>query len=118
MPKLADIPKFIWGGDYAVDIHFHYLESWLAERGERSPVDMDPDFQRGHVWNDRQRSKYVEYLLRGGQSSFDIYWNQPGWPELNKKADLPDVLMIVDGKQRVTSVRMFMGEYIQTGFHS
>lgn len=47
MPKLLDIPPFIQSGEYEVDCDIRYLESWLESYPE---VDLDPDFQRDHVW--------------------------------------------------------------------
>lgn len=120
MPDFKDIPQFIHGGNYACDVPFDYLQGWLdGQRRDGQIVDLDPDFQRGHVWNDEQRSRFVEFILRGGQSSYDIRWNHPTWsasprPEDKdyKPRDLPEVLTIVDGLQRLTAVLKFMNNEI------
>lgn len=64
---------------------------------------MDPDFQRGHVWTEVQQIRYVEFVLRGGESSREIHFNHPGWMNSYEGA-----MVLVDGKQRLESVRKFM----------
>ena len=109
MAKFSDIPKFIHGGSYTVDVSFDGLAEWLARQNDPFPVDLDPDFQRGHVWTDEQRTKYVEFLLRGGQSQVTLYWNHPAFTnEKQGHCDLDDRLVLVDGKQRLTACLMFM----------
>jgi hypothetical protein len=102
--KFQDIPKFIHGGNYQVDVQWTYLESWLdsySDHGSKG-VDLDPDFQRAHVWDEYKQAAYVEYILRGGQSSYSLHWNSPRGPSSG------EVLTIVDGKQRMEAVRKFM----------
>jgi hypothetical protein len=102
--KFKDIPKFIHGGSYACDVPWTYLADWLTRHQEDgSLLDLDPDFQRGHVWDDDKRARYVEYILRGGTSSKDLWWNCKDWMNGGRGP-----LMIVDGKQRMEAVRKFM----------
>lgn len=103
--KFRDIPKFIHGGSYACDVSWSYLEDWLnGNIADGTGLDLDPDFQRGHVWDDRKRAAYVEYVLRGGMSSKSLWWNCKGWN--HGRRDTP--LTIVDGKQRLEAVRKFL----------
>jgi len=102
--KFKDIPKFIHGGNYACDVSWAYLEEWLEHQRKDADLDLDPDFQRGHVWDDDKRRAYVEYVLRGGQSSKDLWWNCKGW--MDGRRDEP--LTIVDGKQRLEAVCKFL----------
>lgn len=103
--RFRDIPKYIHGGSYAVDVSWSYLEEWInANIKDGTGVDLDPDFQRGHVWDDSKRSAYVEYVLRGGMSSKSLWWNCKGWN--HGRRDTP--LTIVDGKQRLEAVRKFL----------
>lgn len=111
MPKLADIPQFSNDGRYAADVPWAYLEEWIDAQAKRnSGLDLAADFQRGHVWTDAQRSRYVEFILRGGQSSKILYWNAPTWMKVRKSKDqdIPGALVLVDGTQRLESVRRFM----------
>lgn len=66
-------------------------------------VDMDPAYQRGHVWEPAQESAFVGYLLKGGKAG-------PIWVNRYEDAttgganwfDLP--VTIIDGKQRLTAL--------------
>jgi len=66
-------------------------------------LELDPDFQRHYVWNEHQQARYVEFILKGGASSYTLYWNREDWNGENKKP-----FTIVDGKQRLEAVRKFM----------
>lgn len=62
-------------------------------------LNMNPDFQRGHVWTEIQQSKYVEFILKGGKSGRDFYFN---WnPDTND-------YVCVDGLQRTTALQNFV----------
>ncbi len=119
-PRLQDIPQFIGcSGAYTVNIGWRYLEEWLKEYTKYGELDLDPDFQRGHVWREEQESAYVEFILQGGQSSRTLLWNHPFHFKMagSKDSDLPKTLVIVDGKQRLRAVRRFMaGEIHAFGY--
>jgi hypothetical protein len=93
---------------YEVDISWDYLEDWLARQDEYFGLDLEPPFQRGHVWTLAQRSKYIEWILRGGWSGKDIFWNCPGWND----GKPTHKIQCVDGLQRVTSVRMYLRDEV------
>lgn len=101
---------------YEIDMGFAHLEKWLDSmnrdwgRDGKPGLNLDPDFQRGHVWDDAQRVRYIEYLLRGGTAANTIHWNHAYWEFFPGHAapDLPYELQIVDGKQRLEAVRRFM----------
>ena len=57
---------------YRVDVMWSYLFSHLNHYNESYGIDLDPDFQRAHVWAEAQQIAYVEYQLRGGISGKDI----------------------------------------------
>ena len=88
---------------YAIDVHLAFLENNLEQIGGRSGLNLDPDFQRGHVWNDEQRSRFVEYRLRGGRYGRDIWFNSINWGNSKEQE-----VQIVDGLQRLTAMRMFL----------
>jgi hypothetical protein len=69
--------------------------------------DLNPDFQRAHVCTEEQQSKYVEFILRSGQSGRDIHFNCKGWMR-----QFDGVLVIVDGKQRLNAVLSFLSDKI------
>ena len=98
--RLGDIPQFPRAG-YEVSV------PWASMQNHVSSVDfpfiMEPDYQRGHVWNDEQRSAFIEYGLMGGESSMVITTNCPGW-----MGDWRGPYELVDGLQRVTAVLKFL----------
>lgn len=101
-----DIPQFTPSAPYTVHGAWHNIEDQLKDWNEvayGSPLNLDPDFQRGHVWTEKKQREYVEFILRGGQSSKDIYMNHPRWMDSFKGE-----MTLVDGKQRLEAVRKFM----------
>lgn len=85
---------------YRVDVGWHDLERQLEHYGDSTlyQMDLDPDFQRGHVWSKAQQIAYVEHALRGGKSSMELQFNCAGW-----FGDWRGPLYLVDGKQRLTA---------------
>lgn len=107
-PMLRDIPQFISGGNYAVHISWSHLLRHIEKQQEEKPgLDLNPDFQRAHVWTEAQQIAYVEYALRGGQSGRDLWFNCAGW-----FADWRGPYVVVDGKQRLEAVRRFLTDEI------
>lgn len=112
MPKFEDIPQFTRSAGYAADIPWsdllRSLDRYLAQG-----LDIDPDFQRAHVWDDAKRSRYVEYVLRGGASGYDIYTNCPGWSAGDQRSDF----VLVDGKQRLEAACKFLRNELRVFGH-
>ena len=105
-----DIPKFPHSG-YEVDISYGSLENWL-ERELGQGLNLLPDFQRGHVWTEEQRTRFIEYQLRGGEGGKVLCFNHPGWSGRNGKP-LDGPYEILDGLQRLTSARMFLNNELR-----
>lgn len=102
--RYSDIPQFTRQAGYTVDVSWNYLvSSWLPDQLEAG-LDLDPDFQRGHVWTAEQQRRYIEFILKGGRTGREIQTNHPGWHTQAVKG--PYVL--VDGKQRIEAVIRFM----------
>jgi hypothetical protein len=105
--KYREIKRFTREGNYQVNISLDYLQEYIEEQMDRKHgiacLDIDPDFHRGHVWNDDQRISYTEFFLRGGYTGRIIYTNCVGW---QGSYDGPYVL--VDGKQRLTALMKFV----------
>ena len=100
--RISSIPQRIPTGTYIVNSMLEYLEGSIDRYKEEYGLDLSPDFQRGHVWNEKQRVSYVEFVLQDGKSN-PIYLNAPNWNDMSK-----DNMVIVDGKQRLTSLLMFL----------
>jgi len=103
---------------YNVDVSWDSLEHHLERYNEVHPaegiggLDLNPDFQRGHVWTEDKQIAYVEFILRGGKSSKDVYFNHPNW-----MGSFKGEMVLVDGKQRIEAVRQFMSSKIKAFGH-
>ena len=104
IPLSDAAPQFTKSAPHSVHISINYLESQISQIEEYGKLLLQPDFQRAHVWNKDQQIKFMEFLLRGGKSGRDIYFNSPEW---RVGFDAPD-MVLVDGLQRITAVRLFM----------
>jgi len=104
--KFSDIPKFTQRPTYHVSISLDYMEDWINYETEELGLQLNPDFQRGHVWTQEQQILYIEYLLHGGASGKDFYFNRVGGfsDYKNPKADF----VCVDGLQRITAIIVFV----------
>lgn len=88
---------------YRCDVSWTHLERHIAREVKDVHLDLNPDFQRAHVWNTTQQTAYIEYILQGGTSGRELYFNCVGWMR-----DWRGPYVIVDGKQRMEAVRAFM----------
>ena len=98
-----DIPQFVHDGGYTCDIPFESLPDEVKRFITKYGLQMQPDFQRAHVWSNKQSIKFVEFLLRGGSSSRIIYFNHPGWMSCYEGD-----FVLVDGLQRLTACMQFV----------
>lgn len=106
--KFSDIPQMTKSAAYKVMIPWSSVESTLENyAGDQVAhgysLDLDPDFQRAHVWDDEKRARYVEFILRGGESAKEIFFNCKGW-----MGKWNGDMVLVDGKQRLEAVRKFL----------
>lgn len=108
MAKFADIPLFTRSSSYGVDISLPYLASCLEHYVTECKLDVSPDFQRNYVWKPEQKVRYLEYILRGGRSGRDIYFNSPYWMGLIDTSDERWNFVLVDGKQRLDAAIGFL----------
>lgn len=108
--KFRDIPQMTQA-HYAVHVSWSYLQAWLADH-EKIAFDMDPPYQRGYVWTEEQKTAYLEYILKGGISGRDIFWNCPGWMR-----GFEGPLELVDGKQRISAVLDFFSNKVKVFGH-
>jgi hypothetical protein len=96
---------------YEVSIGWDYLEAWLEQQSEKGgagqTLELDPDFQRMHVWTKDQQIRYCEFVIRGGESGRTIFWNHPNW-----MGSFTGEMTLVDGKQRLEAVRAFLRDEV------
>lgn len=70
--------------------------------GSYEPMNLDPDYQRGHVWTDIQASRFVGHLIEGGATPMLIINRDPSYQRHDE---------VVDGKQRITAVTRWECEH-------
>ena len=97
--KWNEIPKFKeFGMINPINFGFVSYIDFISEQIENFGLQLNPDFQRGHVWIEEQQEKYIEFILRGGKSGRDFYFN---W---NRKTN---EYVCVDGLQRTVAFKRF-----------
>ena len=109
--KFSEIKPFIECNNYVVDVSLKSIPSQIEEFIEDLGLELNPDFQRGNVWNQFQKERYLEYLLRNGQSGRDIYLNHTNWNRTEGKGD--GWFVCVDGLQRLTTCLEFMSNKVK-----
>ena len=110
--SFRDIPAFTSGGSYAVDYPLRDLVSWVQNEVEKSGLILCPDFQRGHVWTEKQQEDYITFLLRGGKTGRDLYFNCPSWNHPVGIGAYNDYVC-VDGLQRLTAITRFVNNELR-----
>jgi len=106
--RYSDIPKYTSCGNYSVHHTLDYFVDWIQKQKEELSLELNPDFQRGHVWTELQQVKYIEHILAGGKTSIEFYFNQAGWMN-----DFEGEFVCVDGLQRITSIQKFINNEIK-----
>ena len=109
--RYKDIPQFkAASSSYAIDCMLNYLDNWVESQKEDG-LNLTPEFQRGHVWTEAQQIAYIEFLLRGGTSGRDIYFNYPSQHHAVKEGAYNE-FVCVDGLQRMTAALRFVNNEI------
>lgn len=106
--KWNEIPKFKeFGITNSVNFGFVSYIDFINEQIKNYDLKLNPEFHRGHMWTQEQQEKYIEFILRGGKSGRDFYFN---W---NQKTN---EYVCVDGLQRTTAfMRFITGETMAFG---
>lgn len=79
----------------------------VGEDGCLDGWDLDPDYQRGHVWEDENRKSYLGTFL-ATKVSPPVWVNALSEPSHYTVRD-----QVIDGKQRITSILMFVNGEIE-----
>ena len=112
LTKFSDIPRFTQDGTWQSDFTFDYLVSFIKEEVEKHGLQLNPNFQRGHVWTEEQQVAWLEFFLRGGKTSRIIYFNKPSWNRSVPEGEY-DEYVCVDGLQRLTAIQRFVNNEIK-----
>lgn len=100
------LPHFTNIGHYSV--HYDLFKPFVRAINthlEEDNLILCPDFQRGHVWTTHQQIAFIEYLIKGGTSGRDVYFNCTGWMNHSWKGQRE--MVCVDGLQRITAIYRF-----------
>ena len=77
--RYKDIPQFtsagFWQADFDLKNFVEHIENEVKEFG----LQLNPKFQRGHVWTEEQQIAWLEFFLKGGKTGRVIYLNCPSW---------------------------------------
>lgn len=109
--KFSDIPKFVCDGSYRVEVELEDIERMIDRYIKNYQLEMNPDFQRGHVWTEEQQIAFVEFILSGGRAPA-IRFNHPGW-----QRGWEGSMVCVDGLQRITAILRFINNEIKAHGH-
>lgn len=108
--KFRDIKQFP-NIHYRINVTCNYMLEKINDWTEKKfgcNLQLNPDFQRGHVWSEKQQIEYVEYLLKNPTTGKEIYFNHPNW-----QGSYIGDFVLVDGLQRVTSVMKFLNNELK-----
>ena len=112
MMKIADIPQLIrvgQGTQWDLDQFQDTFARWKDNYG----LNLDPEFQRPHVWSEETKIKFIEFILRGGVVQ-PMRFNSPvfGGETHKNHSDLSEDIVLVDGKQRLNAIMEFIDNKI------
>jgi hypothetical protein len=108
--RFQDIPQFP-RAYYHVNVALDYLKDTLEQWDSPelgNPLILNPEFQRGNVWNNSQKTAFLEYFFKGGVTGRDIYFNCSEWGSGYKAP-----IYCVDGLQRLTAALDFVNNKIK-----
>ena len=104
--------KLIPESNYWVNYRFCSIENFIKDTISDIGLELDPDFQRGHVWTVEQQTAYIESIIREIIQDTDIVirFNARDYMAFQDSTDtdLPKTMQCVDGLQRLTAIRKYM----------
>jgi len=114
--RLKPIINPLMKSKYETNIHWRNIDAALAGyEQDYGLVELNPDFQRGHVWTENQQISFIENHLRGAlpSSTYVIQFNCPNWDNYNYNGELPRGFQCIDGLQRMTAIKRFLSGEIK-----
>lgn len=109
--RFSDISQFTRSGTWQCDFDLQGLVKWIVNEQKNENLQLNPDFQRGHVWTEEQQIAFLEYFLKGGKSGTIIYFNKPDWHN-SVETNAYNDFVCVDGLQRITAATRFVNNEI------
>lgn len=110
--KICTIIGVVPKSNYGIDVSFNDIEYTLNQYKEMYDLQLNPDFQRGHVWTETHQIRFIEALLQGtiGDSGRLITFNCGDFSPNNRSTTTVKDMVCVDGLQRLTAVRRWMND--------
>lgn len=110
---MYDLVRPMPSSNYSINVEVRGVQRWLDGQASDlasagGALELDPDFQRGHVWTPEQQTAFVESMMRG-QAEARILFNCPDYGRgEGAGGDIPRFLMqCIDGLQRLTALQRF-----------
>ena len=101
--RFKDIKKFTVSGSWECNFDLGRISPAVKEFEKDYGLELIPDFQRGHVWSEKQQVAFIEFFLQGGRINA-VFLNNPHW---NRQDSEYSDMVCVDGLQRLTALMRF-----------
>lgn len=108
---IASFVKPVPTTEHGIDVDLCELHRQLEHFDSDYGLNLNPDFQRGHVWSREQQIAFIEAWIRGaiGEQARTITFNCPDFAGREKAKDCDlEGMVCLDGLQRLTAVLDFM----------
>lgn len=105
--KFSDIPQFTSSGNYRVNMGLEYAVDHIFNDWMTDPLmklNINPDFQRIHRWTRKKQVAWIEFILKGGRTGRELFFNHTSWMHFKEGSEF----VLVDGKQRLEAARAFI----------
>ena len=100
--KIPQFPQAYYRVDVGLDQLEYILQQWDS-RDMGNPLILNPEWQRGHVWTKEQQISFMEFMLMGGTTGMNIYFNCSSW-----QGEYNTPTYCVDGLQRLSAAIAFV----------
>jgi len=103
---IKTIKQYTSVGGYHVTHSLGYIKDKIERWQKEQNLQLNPDFQRGHVWTETQQILFIEHIFKSKDNlsrTPPIYFNHPGW-----MTSFEGEFVCVDGLQRITAILKFL----------
>jgi len=108
---IREFPHCEYHINTSVDYLPEQIRQWTTE--DVFTVEIEPDFQRSHVWTEEQQIRFMEFLVRNPNDSKakSLFFNCRNW-RIDYEEENGNVIYLVDGLQRLTAIKRFLNNEI------
>tara|TARA_B100000745_G_scaffold297290_2_gene244014 strand:- start:1622 stop:2428 length:807 start_codon:yes stop_codon:yes gene_type:complete len=88
-----------------VDIPWRTLAEYVRfgrdrHSGDPYPLNLNPDYQRGSVWDEKRQRRFIGHCLEGGKTNPLYVYRDPNYVDLTEE--------VIDGQQRLRAITAFI----------